>query len=170
MSSTSFKDYIKEKIKQKPNLEQEIEKAKRAIKIAHQIYKLRKERDLTQKKLAKMIGISQSNIARIESADYNHYTMTTLNKVAIGLNVDLNIFITDHVLTNKLLTAYNNHPTFQNFKYGDSFGGFLISGMGTLNSRDLISMKNIVSSDDVKVIAESKKSEDEASMHSYQYL
>jgi len=167
MANTSFKDYLKEKIKQKPNLVQEIEKAKRALKIAHQIYQLRKQKGLTQKELAKMIGVSQSNIARIESADYNHYTMTTLYKVAVGLNVDLNIFITDHALTNKLITAFNNFPAFQNFKYEGSFGG---SGIGTLNSEGLISMEDVISSNDVTIVTGSKRSEAEASKYIYQYL
>lgn len=171
MSNTNFKDYIKEKIKLKPSLELEIKRAKSAVKTAHQIYKSRKEKGLTQKELAKIIGVSQSNIARIESADYGCYTMTTLNKVAAGLGLDLNIFITNPALTSKLLNTYSSPLIFQSFNSEGNFGDFSISGMGALNNENLFSMKDVTSNDNVRIIADSKKSKDEAdNACRYQYL
>lgn len=146
MADTSFRKYLEEKIIQNPTLKQELEKARRAIGIAHQVYKLRKERGLTQKELAKQIGISQSNIARIESADYNHYTPATLYKVKRGLNVDL----ISSEQPNKLI-ADNSLSTFKRFNIaaGDS-GGFSTLAIGTVNNvirKETVDMMPRVESD-----------------------
>lgn len=158
MANTSFIDYLKEKIKQKPNLAQEIEKSKRALKIAHQIYQLRKQRGLTQRELAKMIAVSQSNIARIERADYNHYTITTLHKVAKGLGADLNIFINQPEQTVSLISAVNSFPTFQSFTFAGTAGGYSLSGSGIFNREEAITLGNVIGNERVKVSSESKES------------
>ena len=169
MANTSFKDYLKEKIKQKPNLAQEIEESKRAIKIAHQIYQLRRQRGLTQKGLAKLISVSQSNIARIESADYNHYTITTLHKVAKGLGADLNIFINPPEQTINLISAVNIHPTFQNFDFAGGSGGYIVSGIETLNREDAITVESITESEEAKVFADYRESGAETKINTFSY-
>ena len=154
MANTSFKKYLEEKIKQYPKLKSEIEKAGKAVKIAHQIYKLRKERGLTQKKLAKMIGVSQSNIARIESADYNHYTITTLNKVAKGLGAD------------HLIRSVNSFPTAQNFIFAGTAGEYFFSERADFNRRETITLRPVTENEKViKVSAESKESKAEANYY-----
>ncbi|MBI2611685.1 helix-turn-helix transcriptional regulator [Candidatus Gottesmanbacteria bacterium] len=87
-------DRLKEKLlKQDPSLKEEFEKADRAWDIAFQIYDLRQKAGLTQTQLAKLVGTRQSNIARIESADYTGYTFKTLEKVAKALQAKLQIKI-----------------------------------------------------------------------------
>ena len=76
-----------------PSLKEEFEKADQAWDIAFQIYDLRKKAGLTQKQLAELVGTKQSNIARIESADYTSYTLTTLEKVTRALKAKLEIKI-----------------------------------------------------------------------------
>lgn len=170
MTNTNFKDYLKEKIRQKPNLEQEIKKARKAVEIAHQIYKLRKEKGLTQKELAKIIGVSQSNIARMESADYNHYTMDTLYKVARGLDADLNIFINPPEQTINLISAVNNiHPTFQNFDFAGGSGGYIVSGIETLNREDTITVESITQREEAKVFADYRESGAETKINTFSY-
>lgn len=80
-------------IKQDPGFAGEMEKAGRAWDIAFQIYDLRKKSGLTQTQLAKLVKTSQSNIARIESADYTGYTFKTLEKVTKALKAKLEIRI-----------------------------------------------------------------------------
>lgn len=80
-------------LKQDPTFREEMEKAGRAWDIAFQIYDLRKKSGLTQTKLAKLVKTSQSNIARIESADYTGYTFKTLEKVTKALKAKLEIRI-----------------------------------------------------------------------------
>lgn len=87
-------DRLEEKLlKQNPTLKGEFEKADRAWDIAFQIYDLRKKSRLTQTQLAKLVKTSQSNIARIESADYTGYTFKTLEKVTKALKAKLEIRI-----------------------------------------------------------------------------
>ena len=85
--------YTEKVLKEDPSLKEEFEKASRAWDIAFQIYDLRKKMGLTQKQLAELVGTKQSNIARIESADYTGYTFTTLEKVTKALKARLEIRI-----------------------------------------------------------------------------
>lgn len=52
------------------------------------LYSIRKEKNLTQKELAKKAGISQSTISDIENYSKSP-TLDTINKIAIALNVHL---------------------------------------------------------------------------------
>lgn len=85
--------FTEKMLKLDPSLKVEFEKADRAWDIAFQIYDLRKKAKLTQKALADLVGTKQSNIARIESADYTGYTFKTLEKVTRALNARLEIKI-----------------------------------------------------------------------------
>lgn len=84
---------IGEALKREPSLKEKLEKAGQAWDIAFQIYDLRKKAGLTQKQLAEIVGTKQSNIARIESADYTGYTLTTLEKITKALRAKLEIKI-----------------------------------------------------------------------------
>lgn len=85
-------DRLTEKLlKRHPSMKEEMKKAGEAIDIAYQIYDLRKKAGLTQTQLAKMVHTRQSNIARIESAEYESYTFKTLGKVAKALKARLEV-------------------------------------------------------------------------------
>lgn len=87
-------DRLTEKLlKQDPSFQEELDKAGEAWNIAFQVYDLRKEAGLTQKQLADLVGTKQSNIARLESADYTAYTLTTLGKITKALQARLEIRI-----------------------------------------------------------------------------
>ncbi len=85
--------YLEKALKRDPSLKKRLEEADRAWDIAFQIYDLRKKAGLTQTELAKLVGTRQSNIARIESADYTGYTLKTLEKVTRALKAKLEIKI-----------------------------------------------------------------------------
>ncbi len=80
-------------LKQDPSLKEEFNRADCAWDIAFQIYDLRQKAGFTQKQLAELVGTKQSNIARIESADYTGYTFKTLEKVTKALKARLEIRI-----------------------------------------------------------------------------
>lgn len=80
-------------LKEDPSFQEELDRADQAWDIAFQIYDLRKKAGLTQKELAELVGTKQSNIARIESADYTGYTFKTLEKVTKALKAKLEIKI-----------------------------------------------------------------------------
>ncbi|MBU3978084.1 helix-turn-helix domain-containing protein [Patescibacteria group bacterium] len=87
-------DKTTEKIlKEDPSFQEELDRADRAWDVAFQIYDLRQKLGLTQKQLAELVGTKQSNIARIESADYTGYTFKTLEKVTKALKARLEIRI-----------------------------------------------------------------------------
>lgn len=84
---------IEKALKIDPSIKEGLEKAEQAWDIAFQIYDLRKKAGLTQTELAKLVGTKQSNIARVESADYTGYTLKTLEKVTKALKAKLEIKI-----------------------------------------------------------------------------
>lgn len=84
---------IEKALKRDPTLKERLERAGQAWDIAFQIYDLRGKSGLTQTQLAKLVKTSQSNIARIESADYTGYTFKTLEKVTKALKAKLEIRI-----------------------------------------------------------------------------
>lgn len=85
--------YFEKVLKEDPSLAVEFEKADQAWDIAFQICDLRKKAGLTQTQLARLVHTKQSNIARIEAADYTGYTLKTLEKVTKALNAKLQIKI-----------------------------------------------------------------------------
>lgn len=93
VKKTDFDKYVEEMVKKDPSLKEGLEKADRAWNIAFQIHDLREKTGLTQKQLAELVGTKQSNIARIESADYTSYTFQTLEKVTKALKAKLEIRI-----------------------------------------------------------------------------
>jgi predicted transcriptional regulator len=61
------------------------------VRVARMIYDARTKADLTQKELARMVGTTQSVIARLEDADYEGHSLTMLNRIAAALNKRIDI-------------------------------------------------------------------------------
>ena len=61
------------------------------VRVARLIFDARQESDLTQAKLAKLIGTTQSVIARLEDADYEGHSLTMLSRIAraLGKRIEL---------------------------------------------------------------------------------
>lgn len=71
----------REIIKKDPEVLKEIERLEPFYQIINQLLYLRKEKNLTQKELAKLINTTQSCIARLESGRYNP-SLRFLQKIA----------------------------------------------------------------------------------------
>ena len=56
------------------------------VHVARMIYDARNKAGLTQKELAKLVGTTQSVIARLEDADYDGHSLNMLNRIATALN------------------------------------------------------------------------------------
>lgn len=96
---TNYDRYLEKELKKDPSLKKEIKRAGVAVDISMQLYGLRKERGLTQEQLAKMVGVKQSNVARLENANYIGYSLTTLRRIARALKTELNVsFLPENVL------------------------------------------------------------------------
>lgn len=77
----TFKSRLKEDIKD-PEFKTYYQEERQALKLAMKIAELRNQRGLTQQELAKLMGTSQQAISRIESGDYEGFTLKTLEKIA----------------------------------------------------------------------------------------
>jgi predicted transcriptional regulator len=73
-------------------VQDELKKNEADYKIIEEIILARKERNLTQKDLAELIGTRQSNISRLESGNYNP-TLEFLNKIALAVGKELEVRI-----------------------------------------------------------------------------
>jgi DNA-binding XRE family transcriptional regulator len=63
----------------------QLEKARSEDELARKIHQLREEAGLTQARLAKMIGTTESVISRLENSDYSGHSLKMLRRVADAL-------------------------------------------------------------------------------------
>ena len=91
IKATDFQEYLDKQLKNK-KIKRLYDEYGKQLEIAYQIIKFRKEKRMSQIELAKQIGTTQSNVARMESGQQN-FTVGMLNKVAGVFNKDLKISI-----------------------------------------------------------------------------
>ena len=60
-------------------------------RIAQELYALRQQKGLTQAELARLVGTSQSTIARVEKGTGHPPTLSTLVKVGLALGQELHL-------------------------------------------------------------------------------
>ena len=77
----TFKSRLQEDIKD-PEFKAYYQEERQALKLAMKIAELRNQKGLTQQELARLMGTSQQAISRIESGDYEGFTLKTLEKIA----------------------------------------------------------------------------------------
>lgn len=87
--STNFDLYL-DKLLKDPEMKKYYDKVGKQLEIAYQILQLRKKQGMSQSKLAKKLGTTQSNVARIEAGQQN-FTTETLQKIAKAFRRDLRI-------------------------------------------------------------------------------
>ncbi len=91
IKSTDFQKYLKDQLKDK-DFRQSYNEYGKQLEIAYQIILLRKKVSITQSELAKRIGTTQSNIARMEHGQQN-FTIGLLDKIAKAFKKELTISI-----------------------------------------------------------------------------
>jgi len=74
-----------------PAFRAQVEEEKLNARVAQLIYDARTSAGLTQHALAEMIGTTQSVIARLEDADYEGHSLTTLQRIAEALGKRLSV-------------------------------------------------------------------------------
>lgn len=84
-----FDDALREELKN-PRFKKMFDEYGRQLELSYKILQLRKERKMSQETLAKKIGTTQSNVARMEAGNQN-FTLSLLNKVANALDAKLEI-------------------------------------------------------------------------------
>jgi predicted transcriptional regulator len=73
-------------------VQEELKKNEAEYKIIEEIITARRDKNLTQKDLAELIGTRQSNISRLESGNYNP-TLKFLNRIAHAVGKELEVRI-----------------------------------------------------------------------------
>lgn len=84
-----FDDVLAEELKN-PKFKKYFDEYGRQLEISYRILQLRKRKKMSQLVLAKKVGTTQSNIARLESGQQN-FTIRFLDKVAAALDANLEI-------------------------------------------------------------------------------
>ena len=77
----TFKSRLREDLKD-PEFKAHYQEERQAIKLAMKIAKLREKKGLSQQQMAKLMGTSQQAVSRIESGEYDGFTLKTLEKIA----------------------------------------------------------------------------------------
>ena len=90
MDGTDFKDF-KEELLSKPNIRRQYEALKPKYDIIQALIARRNELSISQRELARMVGMHQPAICRLERGDGN-ITVETLFKVADALNMGFGIY------------------------------------------------------------------------------
>jgi predicted transcriptional regulator len=83
-------DEAKKVILRNDEVQNELKNNEAEYKIIEEIIMARREKNLTQKGLAELVGTKQSNISRLESGNYNP-TLDFLNKIAKAIGKELDI-------------------------------------------------------------------------------
>lgn len=72
-----------------------IEEERLKLGVAAQVHAARASRKLTQAQLAKLVGTTQSVIARLEDADYDGHSLTMLRRIADALGYKVEVRFID---------------------------------------------------------------------------
>lgn len=89
--ATDLADYLREQLRNK-ELRKCYHTYGKQLEIAYRILQLRKMAKISQKELARKIGTTQGNVARMEAGQQN-FTVGTLDKVARIFNKNLEVSI-----------------------------------------------------------------------------
>lgn len=87
--AVDFQEYLAGQLKN-ATVKKHYEEYGKQLEIAYEIAQLRKKEKISQAELAKRIGTTQSNIARMEAGEQN-FTTDTLQKIAVAFKRDLRI-------------------------------------------------------------------------------
>jgi DNA-binding XRE family transcriptional regulator len=77
----TFRNRLREDLKN-PEFKAHYQEERQALKLAMKIAKLREKKGLSQQQMAKLMGTSQQAVSRIESGEYEGFTLKTLEKIA----------------------------------------------------------------------------------------
>lgn len=86
----TFRSRLREDLKD-PDFRAHYREERQALKLAMKITKLREKKGLSQQQLARLMGTSQQAISRIESGQYEGFTLKTLKKLAEATGTQLKI-------------------------------------------------------------------------------
>jgi DNA-binding transcriptional regulator YiaG len=77
----TFKEHLHEELKD-PEFRRYYEEERQALELAIKITRLREKMGLSQQDLARLMNTSQQAISRLESGEYEGFTLKTLKRIA----------------------------------------------------------------------------------------
>lgn len=83
-----IKEKIKEKVAQNPEFATAWEKSRNEYELLHEVTRIRKEQNLTQKQLAELSDCSQQEISRLEKREHSP-ALRTLCRVVNSMGYEL---------------------------------------------------------------------------------
>jgi DNA-binding XRE family transcriptional regulator len=86
----TFQSRLHEDLKD-PEFKAHYQEERQALKLAMKIAQLREKKGLSQQQMAKLMGTSQQTISRIESGEYEGFTLKTLEKIAAATDTKVQI-------------------------------------------------------------------------------
>ncbi|WP_462104322.1 XRE family transcriptional regulator [Campylobacter concisus] len=84
------------------------------MKIGQKIRFFREERNLTQQELANLAGVSDKTIQRYEKSDDENLTTNVIKKIAMGLNLDVDILTQKEIKKNVPQSKEKMSPNIEN--------------------------------------------------------
>lgn len=84
--TTDALEILRHTVRDDNEFEADLERARLHADVAQIVYDARVAAGLTQAELAKLVGTSQSSIARIEDAAYEGHSLKMLQRIARALN------------------------------------------------------------------------------------
>ena len=84
-----FDEWLEEELKD-PKFKRYYDEFGKQLEISYQLLQLRKKSKMSQGQLAKKIGTTQSNVARMEAGNQN-FTISMLTRIAEALGKDLKV-------------------------------------------------------------------------------
>ncbi len=85
----NFNAHLQQKLKD-PKFKKHYDEAGKQLEVAYRVQQLRKAHGISQSQLAKKLGTTQSNIARLEAGQQN-LTTITLHRIAKAFDRNLKI-------------------------------------------------------------------------------
>jgi len=86
-----FAKVIRDRLASDPDLAEAVEAESFNADVAMKVYEARTEAGLTQKQLAERVGTQQSVISRIEDADYDGHSLSSLRRIGRALGKKLRL-------------------------------------------------------------------------------
>jgi transcriptional regulator with XRE-family HTH domain len=112
MKKGNASDFMMDILKARtPDADELVRKASEQLRIAEKVHQLRRERGLSQRALAKLVGTQASVICRLEDADYQGHSLKMLGRIAECLGHKLTVeFVPDG---DRVLVSNEKASTYQ---------------------------------------------------------
>ncbi|MBN2216467.1 MAG: helix-turn-helix transcriptional regulator [Pirellulales bacterium] len=94
-TTKNLAEAIRRKLASDKDLAADVDRERLNMSVGSAIFEARAQAGLTQRELADRVDMQQSAIARLESADYDGYTLKTLERIAVAVGKRIEVAFVD---------------------------------------------------------------------------